>query len=100
MRRTEMLQEIRKMRFEEVYFGWTENRLTQEEAARILGVCDRTFRRCLDRYEQGGKSVDNQQRGKTLRRNQCRWFAWEESGIPEMPVPDPWEPVNGEEAQP
>jgi len=22
MRRTEMLQEIRKMRFEEVYFGW------------------------------------------------------------------------------
>jgi hypothetical protein len=31
MRRTEMLQEIRRMRFEEVYFGWSENRLTQGE---------------------------------------------------------------------
>jgi transposase len=49
-----MLQEIRKMRFEEVYFGWSESRLTQEEAARILGVCDRTFRRYIDRYEDGG----------------------------------------------
>ena len=54
MRRTEMLQEIRKMRFEEVYFGWNESRLTQEEAARILGVCDRTFRRYIDRYEEMG----------------------------------------------
>ncbi len=54
MRRTELLQEIRKMRFEEVYFGWSESRLTQEEAARILGVCDRTFRRYIDRYEHGG----------------------------------------------
>ena len=54
MRRTEMLQEIRKMRFEEVYFGWSESRLTQEEAARILDVCDRTFRRYIDRYEESG----------------------------------------------
>ena len=38
MRRTEMLQEIRKMRFEEVYFGWSESRLTQEEAARGIGA--------------------------------------------------------------
>lgn len=42
------------MRFEEVYLGWNESRLTQEEAARILGVCDRTFRRQIDRYEHGG----------------------------------------------
>ena len=54
MRWTEMLQEIRKMRFEEVYFGWSESRLSQAAAARILGVCDRTFRRYIDRYEQGG----------------------------------------------
>jgi hypothetical protein len=54
MRRTEMLQEIRKMRFEEAYYGWSEGRLTQEEAARILGVCDRTFRRYMYRYEEGG----------------------------------------------
>lgn len=42
------------MRFEEVYFGWNESRLSQEEAARILGVCDRTFRRYIDRYEESG----------------------------------------------
>jgi transposase len=57
MRRTEMLQEIRKMRFEDVYFGWSESRLNQEEAARILGVCDRTFRRYIDRYEEAGISI-------------------------------------------
>jgi transposase len=49
-----MLQEIRKMRFEEAYFGWSESRLSQEEAARILGVSDRTFRRYIGRYEEGG----------------------------------------------
>jgi hypothetical protein len=54
MRRTEMLQEIRKMRFEEVYYGWSESRLSQEEAALVLGVCDRTFRRYIDRYEESG----------------------------------------------
>jgi len=54
MRRTEMLQEIREMRFEEMYFGWSESRLTQEEAALVLGVCDRTFRRYIDRYEESG----------------------------------------------
>jgi transposase len=54
MRRTEMLQEIRKMRFEEVYFGWSESRLSQEEAARVLGVCDRTFRRYVNRYDEMG----------------------------------------------
>jgi len=54
MRRTEMLQEIRKMRFEEVYFGWSESRLSQAEAAQILGVCDRTFRRHINRYEDLG----------------------------------------------
>lgn len=55
MRRTELLQEIRKMRFEEVLSGWTEKRLTQEEAARILGVCSRSFRRYIERYESYGK---------------------------------------------
>lgn len=54
MRRTELLQGIRIMRFEEVYGVWTESRLNQEEAARILGVCTRTFRRYIDRYEESG----------------------------------------------
>ena len=42
------------MRFEEAYTGWQEGRLTQEDAARLLGVCDRTFRRQIDRYETDG----------------------------------------------
>ena len=42
------------MRFEDAYTGWTENRLTQEEAADRLGVCSRTFRRYVDRYEEAG----------------------------------------------
>lgn len=54
MRRTELLQEVRKMRFEEAYGGWQERRLTQEEAARLLGVCPRTFRRYIDRFEEAG----------------------------------------------
>jgi transposase len=54
MKWTEWLQETRKMRFEEAYGGWQGNRLTQEEAAQILGVSDRTFRRYVDRYEDSG----------------------------------------------
>jgi len=42
------------MRFEEAYGVWTEKRLSQEEAARILGVCTRTFRRYIDSYEESG----------------------------------------------
>jgi transposase len=42
------------MRFEEAYGGWLEDRLSQDEAALILGVSDRTFRRYIDRYEESG----------------------------------------------
>jgi hypothetical protein len=42
------------MRFEEAYKVWSEGRLTQEEAARVLGVCSRSFRRYVDRYEENG----------------------------------------------
>jgi hypothetical protein len=54
MSRTGLLQEIRKMRFEEAYEGCKRGRLTQEEAARLLGVCDRTYRRYAVRYEDQG----------------------------------------------
>lgn len=49
MKRTQLLQETRKVQFEEILNLWTENRLTQEEAGRMLGVTDRTFRRYIDR---------------------------------------------------
>ena len=54
MRRTQVLQEVRMMRFEEAYGGWQQGQLTQEEAARLLGVCERTFRRQINRYEDEG----------------------------------------------
>jgi len=54
MKPTQVLQEIRKMRFEEAYEGWNEGRLTQAEAARILGVCERSFRRYMVSYEADG----------------------------------------------
>ena len=54
MRPTLWLQETRLMRFEEAYDGWTESRLTQEQAAQLLGVCSRTFRRYIDRYQEEG----------------------------------------------
>ena len=45
MRRTAWLPEIRLMRFEDACEGWTEHHLTQIDAARLLSVCPRTFRR-------------------------------------------------------
>jgi transposase len=42
------------MRFEEAYGGWREARLTQEEAAVLLGISERTFRRYINRYEEAG----------------------------------------------
>ena len=42
------------MRFEEAHEGWQAGRLTQEEAAQLLGVCERSFRRYLHRYEDAG----------------------------------------------
>ena len=53
MKRTVCLQETKQMRFEEAYSGWTERRLTQEEAAQLLGVA-RTFRRYIDRLKKTG----------------------------------------------
>jgi hypothetical protein len=40
------------MRFKEAYEGWHAGELTQVEAARLLGMCERSFRRYLARYEE------------------------------------------------
>jgi len=54
MNRTELREEIKKMRFEEAYGSWRSRELTQEQAARLLGVSVRTFRRYISRYEEEG----------------------------------------------
>ena len=40
------------MRFIEAYEGWHAGELTQMEAAQLLGMCDRSFRRYLARYDE------------------------------------------------
>ncbi len=54
--RTRLLQEGRIMKFESTYEDWVEGRLTQSEAAAILGQCERTFRRNIDRFKSDGLS--------------------------------------------
>ena len=57
MQKTRLLQEIRLMKFEELFNWWTEKRLTQAEAARLLGVHERTFQRYCRAYEQTGLTM-------------------------------------------
>lgn len=42
------------MRFEESYESFKSGRITQVEAASLLGVCDRTYRRYMAKYDEGG----------------------------------------------
>lgn len=65
MKKSEILQEIRKMKFEEVYSLRTERKLSVEEAATILGVCGRTFRRYVAQYKENGlDGLDDDRLGK------------------------------------
>jgi transposase len=54
MRRTERLQGLRLMKFEDVYERTCRNVLSQGEAAEILGISERTFRRWRDRFAAEG----------------------------------------------
>lgn len=54
MRRTEQAQGLRLMKFEEVYARTTARLLSQAEAAEVLGMSERTFRRWRDRFEAEG----------------------------------------------
>ena len=57
MRRTEQAQGLRLMKFEEVYGRTRCGVLGQAEAAEILGVSERTFRRWRDRFEAAVRRV-------------------------------------------
>jgi hypothetical protein len=54
MTRTQYIEETKKMRFIEAFSGWQSRELTQEEACLLLGVCARTFRRYVGRYNEEG----------------------------------------------
>ena len=51
MRRTEQAQGLRLMKFEEVYGRTLRRELSQAEAAEVLGMSERTFRRWRDRSD-------------------------------------------------
>ena len=48
------LQMVRTNQFERVYRRWKEKKLTQAEAAKQLEMSERTFRRYVVRYREGG----------------------------------------------
>ena len=54
MRRTEVLQGVREMRFEALLDRHERGELNQEEAAEMLGISERTFRRWRDRLRDEG----------------------------------------------
>lgn len=54
MKRTAWLQERRMQKFQDVLGRWEKKRLSGLEAAEILGMSERQFRRYRRRYEQDG----------------------------------------------
>jgi len=44
------------MKFEDVHGRWQQRRLSQVEAAEILGMRERTFRRWRERYDAEGRA--------------------------------------------
>ncbi|MFT5607139.1 MAG: transposase, partial [Parvicella sp.] len=54
MNQTTFLNKVKQMRFEEAYEGYQAKRLSQLEAATLLGVCDRSFRCYIHQYEDSG----------------------------------------------
>ena len=56
MRRTEALQGVRMVMFLNLLNRWESAELNQEEAAELLGVSERTFRRWTRRYEDEGEA--------------------------------------------
>ena len=56
MRRTEALQGVRMIKFVSVLSRYEAAELSQLEAAELLGMSERTFRRWPDRYEEDGEA--------------------------------------------
>ena len=56
MRRTEARQGIRMLKFVDVFGRWESSVLSQLEAAELLGMGERTFRRWCRRYEDEGEA--------------------------------------------
>jgi transposase len=56
MRRTEVLEGVRMMKFRDVFGRCARRELSKLEAAELLGVSERTFRRWCRRFEAEGEA--------------------------------------------
>lgn len=69
MTRATVLQEVRRMRFEELYERRQRRELTMADAAEMLGVTERTFRRWSTRYEaEGIEGLEDRRLGRASAR--------------------------------
>ena len=69
MGRAEVLQGVRQMRFEGLLERHERGELSQGEAAEMLGVSERTFRRWRDRLrDEGPEGLRDRRIGKPSRR--------------------------------
>ena len=57
MRRTEQRQGLRMLKLRDVLGRWEADELSQLEAAELLGMSERTFRRWTRRYEEEGEAA-------------------------------------------
>ena len=91
MRRSEALQGVRMIKFRSVLDRYQSSDLNQIDAAALLGITERTFRRWCQRYEEGGEAglldrrlghasgkrvpVDREQEVETIRQPlTCVWL--------------------------
>ena len=66
MSRTEVLQGLREMKFDEIHDRFRGGRLSALEASEWLGISERTFRRWRERYEaEGPCGLADRRLGKT-----------------------------------
>ncbi len=69
MTRATVLQEVRQMRFEELYERRQQRTLTVVAAAEMLGISERTFRRWSVRYEtEGAEGLEDRRIGRASAR--------------------------------
>ena len=69
MRRTEFLQSMRQMNFEDILERAQRRNLSQSEAASLLGMSERTFRRWRDRFDaEGAEGLYDRRLGKVSQR--------------------------------
>ena len=65
MTRARVIQEVRQMRFEELYERRQQRILTMAEAGEMLGVTERTFRRWSGRsHAEGAEGLQDRRIGR------------------------------------